>query len=131
MNIFRTESDTNDDIENIKTDILQSNGYDNEDIQVQLKGYMHNNTGFVLTVNNIEKISDDVLDSWKQIIVKRGYRCDFTYDFHDGWVDIRCTAPKKSKRNFIKASHLQQMGYLSVLCFSIYMLWQKHNLHLE
>ena len=131
MNIFRIETDTNDDIENIKTDILHSNAYDNDDIQVQLKGYMHNNTGFVLTVNNIEKITDDVLDSWKQMIVKRGYSCDFTYDFHDGWVDIRCRASKKSKRNFIKASHLQQMGYLSVLCFSIYMLWQKHNLHLE
>ena len=130
MNVFRGETDTSDIIENIKNDIITSDSHGNEDITIALKGYMHNNTGFVLTVTNIEKLTDTVLDTWKKQVVKRGYKCDLTYDFNDGWVDIRCIAPKR-KRHFIKVPHLYQMGYLSVLCFSIYMLWQKHNLPLK
>ena len=130
MNVFRVESNTNDDIENIKNDIITSDTHGNEDITIILKGNMHNNAGFILTVNNIEKLTDVILDEWKKQVMKRGYTCEMRYDFNDGWVDIRCIAPKR-KRHFIKVPHLYQMGYLSILCFSIYMLWQKHNLHLE
>jgi hypothetical protein len=130
MNVFRSETSTNEAIENIKNDIITSEINDNDDMNITLKGYMHNQTGFVLNVTNIEKIDDSVLTNWKQKVQNRGYQCDLRYDFHDGWVDIRCTQSPKRK-SILKARQLQQLGYLSVMVVSIYMLWQKHNPHLE
>ncbi len=61
MNVFRSETSTNEAIENIKNDIITSEINDNDDMNITLKGYMHNQTGFVLNVTNIEKIDDSVL----------------------------------------------------------------------
>lgn len=130
MNIFRIESTTDEAIENIKSDIISSDCHDNNDINVSLKGRMHNNTGFVLTVSNLEDLNDGVIQNWTKLVEKRGYTCDMRYDFHNGWVDIRCHSPKQS-RKYLSVVVLKQMGYLSLMFFSIYMLWQKHNLPLE
>lgn len=126
MNIFRRETSTTDVIERIKNDVITCETNNNDDMNISLKGYMHNNTGFVLTVNNIEKLDDTVLKRWKNVVEKHGYVCDMRYDFHDGWVDLRCTASGRSKP-FLKVHNFQQIVYLSMIVFSIYMLWQRHN----
>ena len=64
MNIFRRETSTTDVIERIKNDVITCETNNNDDMNISLKGYMHNNTGFVLTVNNIEKLDDTVLKRW-------------------------------------------------------------------
>ncbi len=127
MNIFTVQSTPNDDIQKIKRNILHVDTEGNQDMEIDLKGYMHNDTGFVLSVKNVEKLSNGIMDKWKTLIQKEGYRCDFTYDFHDGWVDIRCHKILR-KKHFWKVLNLQQMLYLSGFCFSIYMLWQKHSM---
>ena len=130
MNVFSIQTDSDDMVKTISNEIKHIGSHSNEDMKVELKGYTHNRTGFILTVTNMEKMSDQIFNDWKQMIQNKGYDCTLQYDFQDGWVDVKCVQ-RKRKGGFMKVSHLQQMGYLSLLFFSIYMLWQKHSLHLE
>ena len=48
------------------------------------------------------------------------------------WAHMRPIVTKYTPVYYVlKARQLQQLGYLSVMVVSIYMLWQKHNPHLE
>jgi hypothetical protein len=125
MNVFRSETTTNDDIENIKNDIVTCDADTNDDIVISFKGFKHNKSGFILRVTNIERLTDATMEKWKGLVIRRGYGCELRQDFHDGWVEIICT--RQHKKRTWKVKHLQQVGYLFVLAFSIYMLWQRHN----
>ena len=123
MNVHRTKHESNDDIEGIKKEMF---GFHcNDDMTVDLKGMLHNNNGFILTVSNMEKLDDKLLSAWKRIVESRGYSCSLQYDFQDGWVDVKCE--KTKQRPCLKASHVSMMGYLSLLLFSIYALWYRQN----
>ena len=57
MNVHRTSSDTNDQIDAIKTEMIScsfANG-DNDDMTIDIKGFLHNGRGFILTARNMEK----------------------------------------------------------------------------
>ena len=58
MNVFRSETTTNDDIENIKNDIVTCDADTNDDIVISFKGFKHNKSGFILRVTNIERLTD-------------------------------------------------------------------------
>ena len=45
MNVFRSETTTNDDIENIKNDIVTCDADTNDDIVISIKGFKHNKSG--------------------------------------------------------------------------------------
>ena len=125
MNVHRTKNESNDDIDGIKKEMFSSSFHANDDMTIELKGMLHNNNGFILTVSNMEKLDDKLLTVWKRIVEARGYFCSLQYDFQDGWVDVKCE--KTKRRPCIKASHVSLVGYLSLLLFSIYALWYRQN----
>lgn len=127
MNVHRTSSDTNDQINTIKSEMIACSftNDENDDMKVDIKGFLHNGKGFILTANNMEKVTDSILQSWRYIITKKGFECNMTYDFNDGWVDIKCT--RKPSKTCLKARHLSIFGYLSMIIFCIYLLWYRQN----
>ena len=127
MNVHRTSSDTNDQIDAIKTEMIScsfANG-NNDDMTIDIKGFLHNGRGFILTARNMEKINDSILHSWKHIVQNKGYVCNMTYDFNDGWVDIKCS--KEPSKSCLKVRHLSIIGYLSMIIFCIYLIWYRQN----
>ena len=96
MNVFRSETTTNDDIENIKNDIVTCDADTNDDIVISFKGFKHNKSGFILRVTNIERLTDATMEKWKGLVIRRGYGCELRQDFHDGWVEIICTRQHKT-----------------------------------
>lgn len=121
MNVFRATFDTTDMVDYFKQEISRAGADENEDMSVNLSGYVHNRQGFVLKVQNMEKITDTLLAEWRCIVVGKGYLCQFTYDFQEGWVEIKCTQPEK--KPFMKGINPQLLVYLSVGVLCIYRLW--------
>jgi len=121
MNVFRATFDTTDIVDYFKQEILRAGTEENDDMTVILSGYAHNRLGFVLKVQNMEKITDTLLAEWRSIVVSKGYACKFTYDFQEGWVEIKCMQP--NKKPFLKGINPQLLAYLSVGVFCIYRLW--------
>ena len=77
MNVFRSETTTNDDIENIKNDIVTCDADTNDDIVISFKGFKHNKSGFILRVTNIERLTDATMEKWKglvQPVASRSYK---------------------------------------------------------
>jgi hypothetical protein len=124
MNVYRTNALSDDTIDTIKN-LLITADHSNDDLSVTLKGRIHNNTGFILTASNMEKMPDLIFDEWKSIVKQHGYNCSFQYDFQEGWVDIKCE--RKRKKVCLKGAHFQTMGYLSLILFCIYLLWYRQN----
>lgn len=125
MNVHRVTSNLSEDVEQVKNDILNTTNHSNDDMHIKLKGYMHSNSGFILTAENMEKINDEIFGTWKALISKRGYKCEFQYDFQQGWVDIKCLQVKR--KTCMKVSYLYSLGYLSLIIFGIYTIWYRHN----
>ena len=119
------KTETDDSIDNIKNELLTVCNHSNDDLTINLKGYIHNNTGFVLTLTNMEKITDDIFANWKSIVEKHGYKCSFQYDFQEGWVDVKCQ--QKQKKKCLKQWHFQMMGYLSLIMLCIWIIWYRRN----
>jgi len=131
MNIHRRSNDTNEQVEAIKREMFACSfaNDSNDDMTIDVKGYLHNNRGFILTVQNMEKITDSILQSWRYLVEKKGFRCDMTYDFNDGWVDVKCQ--KHVSKSCLKARQLSIIGYLSVLFFCIYLIWSRQSKMLQ
>ena len=110
MNIHRRSNDTNEQVEAIKREMFACSfaNDSNDDMTIDVKGYLHNNRGFILTVQNMEKITDSILQSWRYLVEKKGFRCDMTYDFNDGWVDVKCQ--KHVSKSCLKARQLSIIG---------------------
>lgn len=121
MNVFRATVDSSDIVDYVKNEILRVGVEENEDITVELSGYVHNKTGFILRVQNMESVTDRLLASWRQIVTRKGYHCELSYDFQDGRVDIKCLQEEKTP--MCKGFNLQLLGYLSVGVLCIYRLW--------
>lgn len=128
MNVYRTNALSDDTIDTIKNQLITAD-HSNDDLSVTLKGRIHNNTGFILTASNMEKMPDHIFDEWKSIVKQHGYNCSFQYDFQEGWVDIKCE--RKRKKVCLKGAHFQTMGYLSLILFCIYLLWYRQNRMLQ
>lgn len=125
MNVHSIKTETDDNIDNIKNELLTMCNHSNDDLTINLKGYIHNNTGFILTLTNMEKITDDIFANWKSIVEKHGYKCSFQYDFQEGWVDVKCQ--QNQKKICLKQWHFQMMGYLSLIMLCILIVWYRRN----
>lgn len=121
MNVFRATIDSSDIVDYLKNEILRVGVEENEDISVELSGYVHNKTGFILKVQNMESVTDRLLASWRQIVANKGYLCELSYDFQEGRVDIKCI--REEKQSACKGLNLHLLGYLSVGILCIYRLW--------
>ena len=126
MNVFRAANDSSEGIESLQTELINIGSKTNEDMTIELSGYCHNRTGFILNVTNVERITDALLDEWRDAVRRKGYDPSLSYDFQDGWVNIRCTR-REANASFLKASHLQLLGYISLAAVSIYMLWYRRS----
>ena len=126
MNVFRANNDSSDGIESLKSELIALGSKSNEDMNIELAGFCHNKTGFILNVTNMERITDNLLDAWRDVVRRRGYDPSLQYDFQDGWVNIRCTR-RERKASFLKADHLQILGYISLATVGIYMLWYRRS----
>lgn len=126
MNVFRAANDSSDVIDSLKTELINVGSKTNEDMTIELAGYCHNRTGFILNVTNMERITDHLLDEWRDAVRRKGYDPSLSYDFQDGWVNIRCTR-REGNTSFMKASHLQLLCYISLAAVSIYMLWYRRS----
>ena len=129
MNVHRVTHLPNEDIDSIKNDLLTSDNHRNEDMSVALKGYTHGNNGFVLTVSNIEKITNFTFAQWEKLIQSRGYSCEFQSDYQEGWVDVKCY--RRRRKACFKAATLSSLGYLSIILIGIIALWNRHAKHLN
>lgn len=130
MNVHRVSHLPNEDIDSIKNDLLSSDNHRNEDMSVALKGYTHNNSGFVLTVSNIEKITNFTFAEWEKLIQSRGYSCEFQSDYQEGWIDVKCY--RHQRKACFKAATLSSLGYLSIILICISVLCYRQNkMHLE
>lgn len=125
MNVHRVTHLPNEDIDSIKNDLLSSDNHSNEDMSVVLKGYTHGHSGFVLTVSNIEKITDCIFAQWKDQIMKRGYDCEFQSDYQEGWIDVKCY--RRQRKGCFKAATLSSLGYLSIILIGILVLWFRRS----
>ena len=126
MNVFRAANDSSDVIDSLKTELINVGSKTNEDMTIELAGYCHNRTGFILNVTNMERITDNLLDEWRDAVRRKGYDPLLSYDFQDGWVNIRCTR-REGNTSFLKASHRQVLAYISLAAASIYMLWYRRS----
>lgn len=124
MNVFRATVDPSDTVDSIISEILSAGRDENEDITVELSGYVHNKTGFILKVQNMECITDNLLSEWRQIITNKGYLCESTYDFQEGRVELKCL--REEKKSLCKGVNPYLFGYLSVGVLCVYRLWNNN-----
>tara|TARA_B100002051_G_C16259720_1_gene403661 strand:- start:12 stop:392 length:381 start_codon:yes stop_codon:yes gene_type:complete len=122
MNIHRANPEISDSVEAIKNALLELSDHCNEDLTIRLRGYVHNQTGFILQALNVERLTDETLSRWKGIVAEHGYDCDIRYVFSEGHIDIKCT-DRERRGCRPKASHLLALVYLSVAVGCIYLLW--------
>ena len=47
MNVHSIKTETDDSIDNIKNELLTMCNHSNDDLTINLKGYIHNNTGLI------------------------------------------------------------------------------------
>ena len=122
MNVHEASVNLDETIQAIRNDLVILDSHKNEDISITLQGYLHNRTGFILNVDNIENVSDNVLEAWKHAIAERGYSCEISNDFQEARVRLKCVqkAPK-TKRSCLFGA-LKNMIYLSILLISLYQL---------
>ena len=127
MNVHRRSNETNEHIEAIKNEMYNCSfaKHSNDDMTIDVKGYLHNQRGFILKVQNMEKLDDTILRAWQDIVERKGYHCNMSYDFQDGWVDVKCS--KESSKACLKAAQLSIFGYLSMIIVCIYLLWYRQN----
>ena len=121
MNVFRANVDSSETVEFLRNEILQSGMTFNDDMTVELVGYIHNGQGFLLKVQNMEQVTDGLLEEWRRVVVNKGFMCECQYDFQEGWVQIKCL--RKEQRKLLEGVNLQLFGYLSVSVLCIYRLW--------
>ena len=126
MSVHRKNTEASQCVNQICKDMITCsfvNGQ-NDDMRVDFKGYLHNESGFILTAQNMQVISDSILTSWRYIIQKQGYECTMECDFNDGWVDVKC---EKRRRSCVKAKYFYTASYLSSIAACIYFLWYRQH----
>ena len=102
MNVFRANVDSSETVEFLRNQILQSGKTCNEDITVELIGYVHNGQGFMLKIQNMEEVNDILLAEWKQVILDKGLLCEFSYDFKKDGCKLNASA--RRLENYLKVS---------------------------
>ena len=88
-----------------------------EDYTIEFKGYTHSKQGFVLQLSFVEHIND--IDQWTNISEK--YTCEIDIDMNNHCVNLYFE--KKKIKKWISSTLI----YLSVMCVSIYYLWNKYQ----
>lgn len=130
QHLFSSSDDLNGDISYVTDLLYQIDSKKNEDMNVELKGKLHNNKGFILTVSNVYNLSQQQMTAWKQAIELKYSSCEVTCDFQEGWVDVKCFTTLKQKSrisNVCSSNNFYVLLYISMFLISIYMLWQKHS----
>lgn len=103
--------------------ISELNDVDNEDMEVEFKGYMHGGKGFALEILNLESISERTLQLWKRVIEGKGLSPCIETDMMSGKVNIKCVENvRQSRKPFMKT-----LMYLSLTLTFIYILWNRHQ----
>jgi len=103
--------------------ISELNDVDNEDMEVEFKGYMHGGKGFALEILNLESISERTLQLWKRVIEGKGLNPCIETDMMSGKVNIKCVENvRQSRKPFMKT-----LMYLSLTLTFIYILWNRHQ----
>ena len=103
--------------------ITELNDQNNQDMEVEFKGYMHGGKGFALEILNLESISEATIQLWKNIINKRGLNPFIETDMMSGKVNIKCVENKRQSRN----PYMKTIVYLSLTMTFIYILWNRHK----
>lgn len=122
MNVHEASVNLDETIQAIRNDLVILDGHKNEDIGITLQGYLHNRTGFVLNVHNIENVTDHVLESWKHAIAERGFSCEISNDFQEARVRLKCIQRAPKKKCSCPFGALKNLVYLSILLVSLYKL---------
>jgi hypothetical protein len=123
----------------LKNQLKEADNGNNSDLHITFKGYLHNRTGFKLRIENIEAFTDQLIEEWKQIINQNGLMCDFTADLSNAWVNITCKRILRQRTSIrerftlpsfpftISRIPLVIIAYLTVIMFSIYILWNRNK----
>ena len=129
--LFNSNDDLNGDITYVSNLIYELDSHKNEDMNVELKGKLHNSKGFILTVTNMCNLSQSQMAKWKEAIELKYRRCEMTCDFNEGWIDVKCYTKQDKKKpvlNCCSSNNFYVLLYISMFLISIYMLWQKHSI---
>lgn len=130
QSLFNSNEDLNGDITYVSDLLYQLDGKKNEDMIVNLKGKLHNNRGFILTISNVDNLTQGQMNQWKRAIELKYSSCEVSCDFQEGWVDVKCFTTLKQKSgisNVCSSNNFYVLLYISMFLISIYMLWQKHS----
>lgn len=103
--------------------ISELNDDNNEDMEIEFKGYMHGGKGFALEILNLESISEKTLQLWKRVIEGKGLNPFIETDMMSGKVNIKCVENVRQSRN----PFMKTLMYLSLTLTFIYILWNRHQ----
>lgn len=94
----------------------------NQDLKVNFKGYTHGKTGFILQIEFIEIVTEQTIDTWKNISDK--YLCEIDLDYNNRTVNLYFE-PIPSK-----ALRCEPIVYLSFILICIWILFTRHSKYL-
>lgn len=84
----------NSSISQLVSDLKGVDNYETE-MKIEFDGWHHGRKGFRLIVSEMDHISDTMVTRWKELIKKRGYSSQVTYDCDHGWANITCKDQEK------------------------------------